>query len=85
MRVASIDMTDPSSRCASGLRTITSPRRLCSRNIDWPGCSRAFLPVHGVQCSRVCGRIIGYQQRTPDAFRGSSRGTADDNYVDGSA
>ena len=83
MRVASIDMTDPSSRCPSGLRTITRPRRLCSRNIDWPGCSRAFLPIHGVQYSRVCGKIIGYQQKTPDAFRGSSRGTVDNNYVDG--
>ena len=31
----------------------------------------------------MCGKIIGYQQRTPDAFQGSSRGRVDNNYVDG--
>ena len=53
MRVASIDMTDTSSTCPSGLRTLTSPRRLCAMNTDSPGCSSAVLPVQGVQYSRV--------------------------------
>ena len=83
MRVASIDMTNTSSTCPSGLTTLTSPRRLCSRNIYYPGCSSVVFPVHGIKYSKVCGKIIGYQMKTPDAFRGSSYGTPDSNYVDG--
>ena len=85
MRVASIDMTDTSSTCPSGLRTLTSPRRLCAKNIHGPGCSSAVLPVQGVQYSRVCGKIIGYQQSSTDAFHRFINGqtTIDSNYVDG--
>ena len=86
MRVASVDMTDSSNSCPSGLRTLTVPRRLCAMNINGAGCSSAVLPVEGVQYSRVCGKIIGYQQYTPDAFYPySHRGqtTIDSYYVDG--
>ena len=83
MRVASIDMTDPSSTCPSGLRTVfESSHRLCAMNIDNGGCSSAILPVGGVQYSRVCGKIIGYQQESPDAFHGGQT-TIDSHYVDG--
>ena len=85
MRVASVDMTDSSNSCPSGLRTLTEPRRLCAKNINGAGCSSAVLPVEGVQYSRVCGKIIGYQQKTPDAFVPYHRGqrTIDSRYVDG--
>ena len=49
MRVAFIDMNDTSSTCPSDVRTLTSPRRLCSKNIDGGGCSLAVLPVRGVE------------------------------------
>ena len=86
MRVASINMTDPSSTCPSGLRTISEDnRRLCAMDIDGAGCSSAVLPVEGVQYSRVCGKIIGCQQKSPDAFFRfiSGQTTIDSNYVDG--
>ena len=86
MRVASIDMTDTSSTCPSGLRTLTSPRRLCAKNAYSPGCSSAVLPVQGVQYSRVCGKIIGYQQGTVDGFYAHihyGQTTIDSHYVDG--
>ena len=87
MRVASVNMTDPSSTCPSGLRTILEgSRRLCAMNIDGIGCSSAILPVEGVQYSQVCGKIIGYQQGSPDAFRPYNSGshtTIDSRYVDG--
>ena len=86
MRVASVDMTDSSNSCPSGLRTLTEPRRLCGKNIDGAGCSSAVLPVEGVQYSRVCGKIIGYQQYTPDAFSPYNNGgqtTIDSSYVNG--
>ena len=83
MRVASINMTNTSHSCPSGLRTLTNPRRLCAMNIDGAGCSSTVLPIQGIAYSQVCGKIIGYQQKTPDAFRGRSSGTVDSNYVDG--
>ena len=86
MRVASVNMTDSNNSCPSGLRTLTEPRRLCAMNIDGAGYSSAVLPVEGVQYSRVCGKIIGYQQKTPDAFYPYNHGgqrTIDSYYVDG--
>ena len=68
MKVANIDMKQPSNSCPSGLRTLTSPKRLCAMNINGAGCSSAYLNVHGVEYSRVCGKIISYQQKSPDAF-----------------
>ena len=85
MRVASINMNDTSSTCPSGLRTLTSPRRLCAMNTDGPACSSAVFPVQGIQYSQVCGKVIGYQQGSPDAFHPYTVGsqTIDSNYVDG--
>ena len=85
MRLASIDMTDTSNNCPSGLRTLTSPRRLCAKNIDGAGCSSAVFPAQGVQYSRVCGKIIGYQQSSTDAFYRfiGGHGLIDSYYVDG--
>ena len=86
MRVASINMTDTSSTCPSDLKTLTSPRRLCAKKIGGPGCSSAVLPVQGVQYSQMCGKIIGYQDKTPDAFYAYNhhgQTTIDSHYVDG--
>lgn len=86
MRVASIDMTDSSDSCPSGLRTLTSPKRLCAMNMDGAGCSSAFLDTQGLSYSKVCGKIIGYQQKSPDAFGPYNNNpalTIDDVYVDG--
>ena len=84
MRVASINMTDTSTTCPSGLKTLTSPRRLCARNLNGPGCSLTVFPVQGVEYSQVCGKIIGVQQARTDAFL-AARGalTIGSNYVDG--
>ena len=86
MKVVKIDMSNTSHSCPSGLRTLTQPRRLCAKNTDRSGCSHAILDVHGVEYSKVCGKIIGYQQKTPDAFYPYYRNrglTIDQNYVDG--
>ena len=86
MKVTSLDMKEATDSCPSGLKTLTSPRRLCGMNINGAGCSSAYLNVHGVNYSRVCGKIIGYQQKTSDAFWPyySNRAlTIDQGYVDG--
>ena len=70
MRVADIDMRNSSHTCPSGLNELTEGSiRLCSMNIAGAGCSSATITTHDVQYSHVCGKIIGYQQKSPDAFR----------------
>ena len=86
MRVVKINMTNSSHTCPSGLKTLTSPKRVCAMNIIGRGCSSATVNLHGVEYTRVCGKIIGYQQRTPDAFlpyHANRALTIDDQYVDG--
>ena len=86
MRVTKLDMRNTSDSCPHGLKTLTQPRRLCAMNIAGAGCSSASFSVQGVQYTRVCGKIIGYQKQSPDAFWPYyiNRGlTVDDNYVDG--
>ena len=64
---------------------MTSPRRSCGRPGP-AGCVSTTFPVHGVEYSRVCGKIIGYQSSTPDAFENyfTHRQTRiDGQYVDG--
>ena len=64
MRVANLDMKEQS---PSGFRLVTSPRRSFGR-LGPHGCVSNTFPVHGVEYSRVCGKITGYQDSTPDAF-----------------
>ena len=84
MRVAELNMTDPQERCPSGFRTITSPKRMCGRP-SGPGCASVTFPVNGVHYSRVCGRVIGYQYSSMDAFDSyhDHQSMIDDVYVDG--
>ena len=44
------------------------------------------FPTYGVEYSRVCGRMIGYQAKSPDAFAPyfvNRTVTIDDVHVDG--
>ena len=82
-RVAHIDMTSPEGTCPSPLETITSPRS-CSRS-GGAGCSSVSYTTFGVPFTQVCGRAIGYQRHSADAFGGFGglSMTIDDPYVDG--
>ncbi len=42
------------------------PLRTCGRS--GPGSVSITYPTYGVEYSRVCGRVIGYQYNTSDAF-----------------
>ena len=84
MRVAHLDMTDTNQHCPSGFRLITSPKRTCGT----PGsrCVSTTFPLNGVKYSRVCGKIIGYQYASVDAFDPyylDRSHTIDSLYVDG--
>jgi hypothetical protein len=85
MEVANVNMTETSSRCPAGLEKVTSPKSLCRKTVS-AGCSSASFSTHGVPFSKVCGRVIGYQYSTPDAFHpyyANQGRTIDDLYVDG--
>ena len=89
MRVANLDMTDPSEECPDGFRLITrgtAPQRTCGRPGP-SGCVSTTFNVYGIEYSQVCGKIIGYQQGSTDAFSPyyyNTHRTIDDMYyVDG--
>ena len=67
MRVADIDMTRHKENCPTGFREVTvSGKRMCGgRNVT---CVNTSFSSHGVEYSRVCGRIIGYQFGQIDGF-----------------
>ena len=69
--VAYLDMTDPSQQCPSAWREYnTSGVKACGRPANSTGsCATEFYCTNR-QYSRVCGRIIGYQVGSPDAFTG---------------
>ena len=84
MRVANLNMTDSNQQCPSGFRLITSPKRTCGT----PGstCVSTTFPLNGVKYSRVCGKIIGYQKGSPEAFGPYYHNravTIDNQYVNG--
>ena len=69
-RVAHLDMSDPSQQCPSELRLYdVSGVRACGRQITGGAtCDSVFFPSNGTSYSQVCGRIIGYQFGSTDAF-----------------
>ncbi len=84
MRVAHLDMTDPTHHCPSEFRNIHSPKRTCGR--PGSGCYSTYYSVNKISYSRVCGRIKAYQDYSPEAFDAyyDNRAlTIDSTYVDG--
>ena len=85
MRVANLNMSDTDEECPHEMVVNDDPRS-CSRRLAPGGCVSAFYSSYFMQYSRVCGRVTGYQDRSPDAFRpyydDRSR-TIDDPYFDG--
>ena len=85
-RVAHLDMTNAHHQCPTGLSLRASPKRTCEKISTTTGCTSVIFPTHGQQYSRVCGKIIAYQQSHPSAFRPYIQRkdlTLNDSYVDG--
>ena len=80
---ASLDMTDPTQNCPSAWDERTeSGKRVCFRQpSSSAGCDAVTFSTDGKEYTHVCGRAIGYQYATPDAFRNGS--TIDSHYIDG--
>jgi len=82
--VANIDMSIPSTTCPSGFVTSIGPKS-CRKYAN-SACSSAIFPTFGQSFHKVCGKIIGYQKSTHDAFHIYNNDlsiTANDTYVDG--
>ena len=90
MQVIKLNMTNSSHQCPSGTRLRTDlSKRLCGNNLNGRGCSSTILNVHGIEYTQVCGKIIAYQDSSPDAFglnsgyQARANTNLDGNYVDG--
>ena len=86
VRVANLNMTDPEQLCPENLNlSYTNTIRLCGRRTD-SRCDSVAFTSYGVQYRQVCGRVRGYQFRSPDAFSSThcpAPCTIDNPYVDG--
>ena len=73
-----------SHQCPLGTTLRTDlPRRPCGIGISGQDCSSTFFDTYEIEYSFVCGRIIGYQDYSPDDFFQRRSQTIDGNYVDG--
>ena len=82
--MAYINLTQAGATCPQGLtqRTV-SGLTVCGRNSS--GCDGTMFSTFGLNYSRVCGQVQGYQQGSTDAFyNGLNSGfTVDDVFLDG--
>lgn len=84
-RVANVNMTRDS-ECPEGLEMLTQPRRMCRKTLPSGGCSSATFSTYGQEYKKVCGKVLGYQYYTTDAFDPYYKNrqlTVDNLYVDG--
>ena len=83
-RVAYLNMSDPMQSCPPAWRDRSANGvRVCGRPEVSSGCHSALYQTDH-SYTRVCGRVIGYQFGSPDAFRRSRFPYAiDEPYVDG--
>ena len=83
-RLAYLNMTNLTEQCPLNWDLHTSPVRACGGSNNLICDSATFDNTNGIRYSQVCGRIIGYQKDTPEAFGSANSGQdIDDPYVDG--
>ena len=61
-------MTDTSQDCPSNWTLIDTSVRACAPKTQSASCDSAFFATEGYTYNQVCGRVIGYQQGSTDAF-----------------
>ena len=85
-RIAFLNTTDTSQPCPGGTRQFSQsqPIRTCARVTH--GCMSLVYNTDYMPYQHVCGQVIGFQYRSPDAFSPyyeDRSKTIDDNYMDG--
>ena len=79
-------MTEPGTTCPDGLATQNYNNinhSVCGINLSGAGCKSIFFSTKGLNYSKVCGQIRGYEYHSPDAFHGSLSVGLDSYYVSG--
>ena len=80
-RVAYLNMRDPTQQCPSAWREYnTGGVRACWKPSTSGGSCHATTYLIDFQYRRVCGRVVGYQYRSPDGFHFRN---INQQYVDG--
>ena len=84
-QVAVLNLTDPTQQCPPAWNeTITAVGRGCTRPESPVGtCLSTTYSTQGVEYTQVCGRIIGIQNTSTDAFLNLFANGIDGPYVDG--
>ena len=86
-RVAYLNVSDSTQECPSNWNQIDTPIKACGRPTSTGvRCLGEYFPTRGLQYGKVCGRVIGYQEGSADAFQRfslSRQQTIDEPYVDG--
>ena len=69
-RVAFVNMSVPGSSCPPGLVQYDDifTTSLCWINNNYIGCNSAFFSTYGLNYTKMCGRVRGYQYGYPYAF-----------------
>ena len=84
-QVAYLSTNDSTQECPSNWRKINAPVRTCGRPTSTAAsCFSEYFSTRSLQYSKVCGRVIGYQDGSADTFalRELPHGIYDP-YVDG--
>ena len=85
MRVVDFNADNTSHSCPSGLQLFTNTTRRCGMPSYSAGCAPTMSNVRGIPYRKVCGKVIGYQDSSTDAFLATTSRNygIDDAYVDG--
>ena len=61
---------------------ITGGIRVCRRQGNFNGCRSNIFQTNGISYSQICGKVIGYQKGTPNAFN-TNNNDINGVYLDG--
>ena len=84
--ITSLDMTKSGSSCPSGLHYFKSYSKTGCRKNAHMGCSSVTFFTNENSYSKICGKIVGYQHGSTDAFKlyyARTPTRLEDQYVDG--
>ena len=80
MRIGNIRYGDT---CPSGWQQISSPVQACRGSSNDPGCYSASFDNNKLSYQHICGKVIGYQKGTPDAYSAGTYTTYPSKAIDG--
>ena len=81
--MAYVNMTQAGATCPQGLEQMSfNGSSYCGRFSSGVGCSSALLDTT-ISYQQVCGRVAGYQDNNPEAFKGFNDTSINGIYLDG--